>query len=323
MKNIRKSLLWHYQYNVKPFAEMCVYNLFLKFPILLFGKRDKRKLKYDFSLCLIFKNEAPFLKEWIEFHEMLGVDHFYLYNNNSTDNYKEVLTPYMDKGLITLIDFPYQAAQMRAYKDCFDRFKNETRWISFLDADEFICLKYANNIKQWLKAYERTPGVMVRWRNFGTNGLLKHDFSKGVMEQYTSTSQDLYRLGKCFVNTRHELANYNTPYLHHLTKVYYKFLSFRIAIPVLNEHKDFVSPDKYWGKNDKSSLHSTIQINHYFMKAWDLYYERAHKSDVFYKDNPRLKLNYLFDKEESCTCHDYTIQRFFIRFQLHKGNIKL
>ena len=37
--------------------------------------------KYKLSICAIFKNEANYLKEWIEYHRMVGVEHFYLYNS--------------------------------------------------------------------------------------------------------------------------------------------------------------------------------------------------------------------------------------------------
>lgn len=48
--------------------KMIFYNTLCKTWILLFGKKDKRKLKYEVSLCLIFNNEAPFLKEWLDYH---------------------------------------------------------------------------------------------------------------------------------------------------------------------------------------------------------------------------------------------------------------
>ena len=52
--------------------------------LLLFGRKQTPK-KFYLSFCSIFKNEAPYMKEWIEYHLLVGVDHFYLYNNNSTD----------------------------------------------------------------------------------------------------------------------------------------------------------------------------------------------------------------------------------------------
>ena len=62
--------------------------------------------KFFLSICTVFKDEAPYLKEWIEYHKLLGVEHFRLYNNDSIDNYQEVLRPYIEKGEVTLIDWP-------------------------------------------------------------------------------------------------------------------------------------------------------------------------------------------------------------------------
>lgn len=32
-------------------------------------------------ICAIFKEEAPYLPEWIEFHRLMGVERFFLYDN--------------------------------------------------------------------------------------------------------------------------------------------------------------------------------------------------------------------------------------------------
>ena len=42
---------------------------------------------YYLSILAIFKNEAMNLKEWIEHYILNGVEHFYLINNGSTDNF--------------------------------------------------------------------------------------------------------------------------------------------------------------------------------------------------------------------------------------------
>ncbi|MBR7025230.1 MAG: glycosyltransferase family 2 protein, partial [Selenomonadaceae bacterium] len=52
---------------------------------------DKNLFLYDLAVVAIFKNEGHYLKEWLDYHLFAGVEHFYLYNNNSTDNYEEVL----------------------------------------------------------------------------------------------------------------------------------------------------------------------------------------------------------------------------------------
>ena len=102
--------------------------------------------KYEVSLCLIFKNEARVLKEWIEYHLLIGVDHFYLYNNFSDDNYLSVLSPYIERDIVTLIDWPIEFGQMSAYNDCYQKTKQETHWLGYIDADE--CKNVLNDVNR-------------------------------------------------------------------------------------------------------------------------------------------------------------------------------
>ena len=67
---------------------------------------DKNLFLYDLAVTAIFKNEGRYLKEWLDYHLFAGVEHFYLYNNDSSDNYAEVLAPYIEKNLVTLTDVP-------------------------------------------------------------------------------------------------------------------------------------------------------------------------------------------------------------------------
>ena len=61
-------------------------------------------VEYEFSLVVItlFKNNAPYLAEWLEFHHMLGVQRFVLYNHDSSDHYLDVLAPYLASGTVEL-----------------------------------------------------------------------------------------------------------------------------------------------------------------------------------------------------------------------------
>ena len=151
---------------------------------LFLNKKPLYNKKFGFSICAIFKNEAPYLKEWIEFNNMIGFEHFYLYNNNSDDNYKEVLEPYLESGLVTLVEFPYEQGQIKAYKHFYENFRQQTQWVSFLDIDEFYCPISHNNIKEWIKQYEKYPVVQIYWKMFGTSGLMHHDPNKLLIEQY-------------------------------------------------------------------------------------------------------------------------------------------
>lgn len=176
------------------------YGSFLPF---VFGLKNiqVRKTKYYFSLCAIFKNEAPYFKEWIEYHRMLGVDHIYLYNNFSTDDYMDILSPYIEEGYVTLTDWPYEMSQIPAYEHCYEHFRSETFWLMFLDLDEFICPIYKTNIKEWIKPFEKYPSVLMYWLMFGTNGIVKADPNKLVIEQYTNSWASVRNESKQVLNT--------------------------------------------------------------------------------------------------------------------------
>lgn len=293
-----------------------LYTFVIKNCIRLYGRRDERTMKYPVSLCLIFKNEAPFLKEWIDYHRTIGVDHFFLYNNNSTDNYQEVLRYYIEAGIVTLVEFPYDHAQMKAYEHCFENYKGETNWIGFFDADEFICPRYDNNIKDWLFRFSKFHSVLIYFHVFGTGGLLKHDYSRNVIEQYYNCWPTLQNWGKCFVNTRFEISNYRTSRLHHSTCTFFRFLGFKISLPPINQFGD-ICPCTYVlgglkGKREKADIY----LNHYFTKSWDIYKKKIEQTDVFYKNNPKKDYNYFYFHEEQCSSRDYTITRFLIRMKL-------
>ena len=271
-----------------------------------FAKVDNRKLKYYLSFCLIFKDEAPFLKEWLDYHLTIGVDHFYLYNNNSSDEYMTVLEPYIKRGLVSLVDWPFEQSQAQAYENCIDKYKNESNWIAFIDADEFVCPKFDTDLKNWLSNYSKYPGVCVKWLHFGSGGSLKHDYSKYVIEQYHSCWEKFHFLGKCFVNTRYKVVNWDTPAhdFHHKTQLKMKMWGFNHVVPSVTQYKHF--NHKFDSLN---RTHSSIQINHYYSKAWDVASERMKRSDVFYKNIKRTSDNFWI-KEFKCVSFDYTITRF-------------
>lgn len=158
-------------------------SFFYKIKLNLIFPREKRNLKYNVSVCAIFKDEAKYLREWIEFHKIVGIEHFYLYNNFSTDDYLSVLTPYIDSGLVTLIDWPVMQGQMSAYRNCVERFQNETQWIGFIDIDEFVCPNSFDKIGDFLEQFKKRPIVIIYWRYFGSSGILERDELQAYLKE--------------------------------------------------------------------------------------------------------------------------------------------
>jgi hypothetical protein len=93
------------------------------------------------SICAIFKDEAPYLPEWIEFHRLVGVERFFLYDNGSGDGGREVVEPWVRAGVVSVFDCSTPLAeggQGRAYADALNRARGRTRWLAFIDLDEFL-----------------------------------------------------------------------------------------------------------------------------------------------------------------------------------------
>src|SRR5580700_200790 len=91
------------------------------------------------AICAVFINETPYLREWIEFHRLVGVEKFYLYQNRSEDDWQSVLQPSIDEGLVEVTDWPRRPPrQIQAYQHFINKHRGEPGWVAFLDCDEFL-----------------------------------------------------------------------------------------------------------------------------------------------------------------------------------------
>lgn len=137
--------------------------------------------QYELSIAAIFNNEGRFLKEWIEFHKLVGVQHFYLYDNLSTDSYLEILQPYIDKREVELFGWgqdynhlgEWNEVQCSAYQHALVQAKGKTRWLAIIDLDEFIVPVKDDNLVHLLSKYKKYSGVGVNWQMFGTSNVAR------------------------------------------------------------------------------------------------------------------------------------------------------
>lgn len=135
---------------------------------------------YDLTVCAIYnEHDLPYMREWVEFHEKQGVQHFYLYNHGSSKSWKEFLKDYEDRGLIEVIDWPYYYSdhkqwnkiQNAAYMNCVEKIRNSVKWCAFIDTDEFLFSTFYRNLIEGLKDYDDFSGLSVNWIWFGTSGI--------------------------------------------------------------------------------------------------------------------------------------------------------
>jgi len=141
----------------------------------------------------------------------LGVDHFFLYNNFSEDNYLEVLDPYISKGIVTLHDWPYPITngneqnfvQVNAMNHCMQHSNSE--WIAVIDVDEFIVPCCVDSLKDFLKTYDKqnTIGaIYINWFMYGTSYVYEIPKNKLLIETLTRRGEKGSNIGKTIVRPK-------------------------------------------------------------------------------------------------------------------------
>ena len=127
-------------------------------------------MRHYLSVCAIFKDEGRYLREWIAFHRLVGVEHFYLYDNGSTDDSRQAVAEAAPAAAITLLDWPPHPGQIPAYDHCLRHHGRDSRWLAFLDIDEFMFSPEVDDFRVLLRDYEAHPGLAMTWVEFGASG---------------------------------------------------------------------------------------------------------------------------------------------------------
>jgi hypothetical protein len=176
-----------------------------------------RAAKPYLSVCSIYRDHAAYLREWIEFHRLVGADRFFLYDNESADEHAEVLSPYVERGIVEVHEWPSPASERQnqywglrgAFDDCLARHRDDSRWIAFIDVDEFLFSPTGRTLPDALRGFEQFSGVEVSSLGFGPSGHLTRP-SGLVIESYlrrrhyTSPEQDLEQVKSVVDPTRAE-----------------------------------------------------------------------------------------------------------------------
>ena len=221
--------------------------------------------KYELSICAIFQNEAPYLKEWIEFHKLQGVQHFYLYDNRSNDLPSRVLNEYVKRGEVTLINWPLFGqihSQNKAYEHALRLTSGKSKWVAFLDTDEFLFCPTGKNICEFVKPFESligVAGVCVSWQMYGSSDVKCLEYGELLIEKLLLKGKKDYSENvhvKTIVRPEFAIGP-NSPHCFFLRDGYFS---------VDSNHKRIDGPF-----NTDIPI-DDIRINHYFARTLDFAY---------------------------------------------------
>ena len=134
-------------------------------------------MKYYLGVACMFRDESKWLREWIEYHRLIGVEKFYLFDHLSSDNPEQVISDYISQGIVTLeritedVGGQFMELAITTYNRAVGMAKNECRWLALLDSDEFINPKSTSTLPSLLKDFEGYGGLVMNWQMFGTSNI--------------------------------------------------------------------------------------------------------------------------------------------------------
>lgn len=260
-------------------------------------------MKY-LSIGAVFRSENSWLDEWILYHRAIGVEHFYLFNDDENTRVSDkILQPYVDAGFVDHvhikdIDGLNHARnywrQPEIYRILVRDAIDETEWLALIDLDEFLLPKTCDDIRCFLERYDAHSGFAMNWHLFGSNGYIKRPFTQiNHLLRRANTNWKRNQFIKSIIKPRWVDQS-------RIVDVHY-FPTFRGN--TVNENEETV-----WSMCHEIST-KTICLNHYTLRSWQDFWEikatRARSKDSSVCDENFFRFH---DRNE---CFDDEISRRF------------
>lgn len=261
------------------------------------------------GVCLIVKDEASYLLEWIAHYRCLGFHDIIVYDNGSADETPDFLSKLCRHGIVEHVPWPDKSMQHRqvsAYSDATKRFGPRLDWLAFFDSDEFLILHQNETIADLLSGYEAFGGLAVNWRLFGSSGK-QHREPGLVMERFQlgpPLNDPGHRCVKVIV--RPSLIDRCDVHVAHLTKGHDIVLSDRTP---LVEALDL--------GYHSHARHDAVQLNHYIIKSreeWNIKRRRG-RAAVVPEQSDQQWSDTRFSSHDINTALDASASRIMPRLQ--------
>lgn len=274
------------------------------------------------SICIVsmFKNESHILHEFISHYIKQGVDHIFMIDDNSNDNYIQILQPFINEGKITLILNDLNYRQIDAYNNyCLECCK-KYEWVIICDLDEFIYARNGfNTIKDYLNTVdEKVEQIAIPWKIFGSNGYntIEKTQPESVIKSFTKRSNynkinDLqgvivnddkrYSCNKYIVRTN-SLIKFEI-HSHIINNNNSTITTYKHFYDIQNKYSCFLHNNQFSIINEEILQNSCLHLNHYAIQSLDFFMRvKTTRGDVCYNDRNNVRnINYFtgFDKTSS------------------------
>jgi len=248
------------------------------------------------SVCCIAKDEHPFIKEWIHHHLLVGAEKIIIFDNESSPSLRISLREYIEHGFVDLIEIQGQEQQMAAYDQCLRDYEKKSKWIAFIDVDEFLIPKKSEDVRLILTDYEDFGGLGVHWVEFGSSGHLTRPRRK-QLSSYTQRFpldypknmhiKSIVQPGRVKSSCDPHRFIYNEPW----------FCVDENCFPLAESRGPFTAKH--------------IQLNHYYYRSHEDYCKKIERGRADRSDEAgRRRSDAFFWQLDKATTHDDFAQKF-------------
>ncbi|ESW25877.1 hypothetical protein PHAVU_003G072900 [Phaseolus vulgaris] len=156
------------------------------------GRVKVKEKKFELCACTMVWNQAGALREWVMYHAWVGVERWFIYDNNSDDEIEAVVRELEEEGYnISRVTWPWVKSQEAGFSHCVLKAKEECKWVGLYDVDEFFYLnqmQQRNGLRSIVANFSSWNNSVAEIRtgchSFGASGLTTHP-KRGVGVGYT------------------------------------------------------------------------------------------------------------------------------------------
>ncbi|GAB6057146.1 hypothetical protein JCM31598_02630 [Desulfonatronum parangueonense] len=235
---------------------------------------------------------------------MIGAEKIIIFDNESSPPLNLILKEYVDKCFVDIYKIDGQEKQITAYNDCLKLYTDKSKWIAFVDVDEFLIPNKMEDIRLFLSDYEEYGGLGVHWVDFGSSGYL------GRPDSYQMKS-----------------------YIHRFPLDYPKNLHIKSIVQPqkvlhpFNPHK-FIYKDPWYcvdenyfpiSESQGPFTADNIQLNHYYFRSQQDYCQKLERGRADRVDDEgKRKHSAFFHQLEHANILDYGAVHFAEKIEKYK-----
>jgi len=257
------------------------------------------------TMTAVVRDQEHYVKEWLGFHYLAGYERFVVILHKCADKTEERIRelPFQDRIHIHRIVNDEQYVQLGSYVWAVENYGHLTKWMAFIDSDEFFFATKSDDMKCVLEDYEEHGGVLGNWLQFGSNncavrpaGLSIEALTKRAVDDHPDhqSFKTIIR-PECFKRFRSPHLAETNPWT------------------VTTDHRPACDHWKWYG--DRERDWDILRVNHYHTRSMEDWIQRYYRGQC---NDPNPNYNYgsdAFKTRDHNDVSDYCILRFADRLR--------